>query len=168
MNRIALVVAKAANGVIGNRGTIPWRLPADMRRFKELTLGKPCIMGRKTWESLPKKPLPGRLNIVVTRDPHFRAEGAVVASSLDEARARAERENPGEICVIGGEEIYRAVLPRSDVIYLTEVLAEFRGNARFPPLAPGAWREITREEHVSADGLPYCFLTLERVCDKKV
>src|SRR5437588_516671 len=79
MSRIALVVARAANGVIGDKGRIPWRLPEDMRRFKQVTMGKPCIMGRKTWESLPKKPLPGRLNIVVTRDPHYAAEGAVVA-----------------------------------------------------------------------------------------
>lgn len=163
MSRIALVVAKAATGVIGNRGTIPWRIPEDMRRFKQLTLGKPCIMGRKTWESLPKKPLPGRLNIVVTRDPRFPAEGATVVHSFDEAIARAEAESPTEICVIGGAEIYRAALACANVIYLTDVLAEFPGDACFPAIDPAEWREITREEHVSDTGLHYRFMIFERI-----
>jgi dihydrofolate reductase len=163
MSRIALVVARAANGVIGDRGRIPWHIPEDMRRFRELTMGKPCIMGRKTWESLPKKPLPGRLNIVVTRDRRFAAEGAVVVHSFDEAVTRAEAESASETAVIGGEEVYRAALPRADVIYLTEVLAEFPGDARFPVLDPHEWRETAREDHVSARGLPYGFLILERI-----
>src|SRR5438105_34368 len=163
MNRIALVVAKAANGVIGDRGRIPWRLPEDMRRFKQLTMGKPCLMGRKTWESLPKKPLPERLNIVVTRDPRFAAEGTVVVHSFDGAVARAEAESANEIAVIGGEEIYRAALPCADVIYLTDVLAEFPGDAWFPIIDPDDWRETAREDRVSEGGLRYRFLTLERI-----
>jgi len=163
MSRIALVVAKAANGVIGDRSRIPWRLPEDMRRFKQLTMGKPCIMGRTTWDSLPKKPLPGRLNIVVTRNPNFIADGAAVVHSFGDAIARGQSESADEIAVIGGEEIYRAALLRADVIYLTDVLAEFPGDAHFPAIDPRAWRETFREEHVSDTGLRYRFLTLERI-----
>lgn len=163
MSRIALVVARAANGVIGDKGKIPWRLPEDMRRFRQLTMGKPCIMGRKTWQSLPKKPLPGRLNIVVTRDPRFAAQGAVVVHSFEEATARAKTESASEIAVVGGEEIYRAGLPRADVIYLTDVLQDFPGDAHSPPINPGDWRETSCEEHVSDSGLKYCFVTLERI-----
>jgi dihydrofolate reductase len=163
MSRLALVVAKAANDVIGNRGTIPWRIPEDMRRFKQLTLGKPCIMGRKTWDSLPKKPLPGRLNIIVTRDAGFVAEGALVVHSLEQALAAAQAEPADEIAVIGGEVLYRAALPRANVIYLTEVLGEFDGDAHFPPITPADWHETARAEHVTDTGLKYLFLTLERV-----
>src|SRR5581483_2169778 len=102
---VSLVIARATDGVIGQRGQMPWRIPADMKHFKAVTMGKPCIMGRKTWDSLPKKPLPGRTNIVVTRAADFRAEGTVVAASLEDAIARAQAESPGEICVIGGAEI---------------------------------------------------------------
>jgi dihydrofolate reductase len=163
MSRIALVVATAANGVIGDRGKIPWRIPEDMQRFKQLTMGKPCIMGRKTWESLPKKPLPGRMNIVVTRDPHYKAEGALLVHSVDEAIARAQTESESEIAVIGGEEIYRAALPCADVIYLTDVLAEFPGDAHFPAIDPRDWHETACEEHVSNGGLKYCFAAFERI-----
>jgi len=162
MSRLALVVARATNGVIGDRGQIPWRIPADMHRFKRLTMGKPCIMGRKTWESLPKKPLPGRANIVVSRDPHFTADGAVVVHGFDEAVALAESTPPTEVAVIGGEAIYRAALPRAEIIYLTEVLAEFAGDAHFLPINPAEWHETARENHVSDTGLEYRFLTLER------
>lgn len=161
MSTIALVVARAANGVIGAGGTIPWHISEDLRRFRSLTTGKPCIMGRRTWESLPKKPLPERLNIVVTRDRQFRAPGAVVAHSFDEAVAHAAPEP--EIVVIGGAEIYKAALPRSDAIYLTEVHGEFAGDVFFPRIDSEEWRESSREEHVSPDGLRYDFVTLERV-----
>jgi dihydrofolate reductase len=163
MSRITLVVAKAVNGVIGDQGRIPWRIPEDMRRFKQLTMGKPCIMGRKTWESLPKKPLPGRLNIVVTRDRDFTAMGARLVHSFGDAIACAEAESNGEIAIIGGEAIYRDALSAADVIHLTDVLSEFSGDAHFPAIDPHDWRETAREEHISASGLHYRFLTLERV-----
>ncbi len=162
MSKIALVVARAANGVIGAKGGIPWRIPDDMRHFKRLTLGKPCIMGRKTWESLPKKPLADRLNIVVTRDPGFSAPGAVVAHSFDDALARAERDAPSEIAVIGGAAIYEAALPSAQVLHLTEVHAAFEGDVFFPDLPSADWRETAREEHVAPDGLRYAFVTRER------
>src|SRR5581483_12087417 len=107
---VSLVIARATDGVIGQRGQMPWRIPADMKHFKAVTMGKPCIMGRKTWDSLPKKPLPGRTNIVVTRDTGFRAEGAAIAHSFAEAAACAETEAPTEIAVIGGADLYREAL----------------------------------------------------------
>jgi dihydrofolate reductase len=162
MTRIALVVARAANNVIGAQGTIPWHIPEDMRHFRELTLGKPCIMGRRTWESLPKKPLPGRLNIVVSRAPAFSATGATVAASFDAALNYAQTEKSGEISVIGGAEIYRAALPLADLIYVTEIGAEFDGDTYFPFLADAEWREGAREEHTAADGMKYAFVTLHR------
>lgn len=162
MSRLALVVARATNGVIGDRGRIPWRIPEDMRRFKMLTMGEPCIMGRKTWDSLPKRPLPGRLNIVVTRDPHFHADGAMVTHAFADAVACAESATPKEIAVIGGEAVYRVALPHADAIYLTDVLAEFDGDVHFPPIDPAEWHETAREDHITDSGLQYRFLTLER------
>jgi dihydrofolate reductase len=162
MTPIALVVARAKNGVIGNRGAIPWRLGEDLRRFKQLTLGKPVVMGRKTWDSLPKKPLPGRTNIVVTRDRSFAAEGAVVVHDMGEALARAGGESASEIAVIGGAEIYAAALPLANRIHLTEVDAEFEGDAVLPPFDPAAWRETAREARQTPEGLAYAFVTLER------
>ena len=161
---ISLVVAQATNGVIGQRGQIPWRIPADMKHFKAVTIGKPCIMGRKTWDSLPKKPLPGRANIVMTRDRNFRAEGAVAVSSLDEAIARAEVEAPDEIAVIGGADVYRAALPRAGCIYLTEVHAGFDGDVAMPVFSAVDWKEVAREDHAASEtgGLAFSFVTLER------
>lgn len=161
MTRIALVLAMADNGVIGDRSRIPWRIADDMKHFKALTLGKPCIMGRKTWESLPKKPLPGRTNIVITRDDGFEAQDAVVAHSLEEALERAGVENPEEIAIVGGAEIYAAALPRADRIYLTEVHREFAGDTYFR-FDRDAWREMARENCMAPDGLAYSFVTLER------
>ncbi|HEX4081043.1 MAG TPA: dihydrofolate reductase [Rhizomicrobium sp.] len=163
MTRIALVVAAASNGVIGSRGAIPWHIPEDMRRFRSLTMGKPCIMGRKTWESLPKKPLSGRLNIVVTRDAGLAAPGAEVVPTFEAAVERAEREGADEIAVIGGAEIYRAALLLADLVHLTEIHAAFDGDARLPALSVEDWREASREEHLSGEGLRYAFVTLERV-----
>jgi dihydrofolate reductase len=160
---VSLVLARADNGVIGDAGRLPWRLPDDLRRFKALTIGKPCIMGRKTWESLPKKPLPGRTNIVVTRDMGFQAEGAQVAHSLDTAFALAGEAQ--EICIIGGTEIYRASLTRATRIHLTEIHAAFAGDTTMAPFAPPAWRETAREEHATAEGLRYSYVTLERERD---
>lgn len=161
MSRIALVLAMADDGTIGARGSIPWRIPDDMRHFKALTVGKPCIMGRKTWESLPRKPLPARTNIVVTRDTGFAGEGADVAHTLEAAFARAEREKADEIAVIGGAQIYAAALARADVIHLTEVHAAFSGDTRMT-LDRNGWSETARENHVAPDGLRYSFVTLVR------
>ncbi len=161
MISVALVVALADNGVIGDAGKIPWRISDDLKHFKAVTMSKPCIMGRKTWESLPKKPLPGRINIVVTRTPSFVAPGAAVVHSLDEAFARAENERADEIVVIGGADIYAAALARATRIYLTEIHRDFAGDVRFQ-IDRRAWREITRENRVTPDGMRYSFVTLER------
>lgn len=161
---VSLVIARGANGVIGQRGQIPWRIPADMKHFKTVTMGKPCIMGRKTWDSLPKKPLPGRTNIVLTRDRNLRAEGAVALSSLEEAIACAEAEGAEEIAVIGGADIYRAALLRASRIHLTEVHGEFEGDVRMPPFDTAEWQEVWRENHPpDSVGTPaFSFVTLER------
>ena len=140
---IVIHVAIAANGVIGREGGLPWRLASDLKRFKADTLGKPVIMGRKTWEGLGR-PLPGRLNLVVTRDPDFRAEGAEVAGSLDDAirlamvRARC-MAGVDEICVIGGGQIYAQALPLADRLCVTHVLAKVDGDTVFPMIDPAIW-----------------------------
>jgi dihydrofolate reductase len=151
----------ADNGVIGDQGRIPWRLPDDMRHFKALTLGKPSIMGRKTWESLPKKPLPGRSNIVITRDRNYRADGATVVATINEALGRAKAENPEEIMVIGGAEIYRVALPLATRIHLTEIHAQIEGDTSFAFDRTG-WIEACREDHNTDAGLSYSFVTLQR------
>jgi len=158
---ISLILARADNGVIGANGALPWRLPDDMRRFKALTMGKPCIMGRKTWDSLPKKPLPGRTNIVVTRDPAFAAAGAVAAHSFEEALGEAQKENPAEIMVIGGADIFAAALPLASRIYLTEIHAAPAGDVHFASFAPQQWRETARDDHFG-EGLPHSYVTLDR------
>ena len=158
---ISLIVAVAENGVIGAKGGLPWRIPEDLKHFKSLTLGKPCIMGRKTWESLPRKPLPGRTNIVVTRDPDFCAEGAAVAHSFDEALSLARAEGQ-EIMVIGGEAIFAAALPIANRIHLTEIAATPRGDAFMPAFDRTLWRETAREGPFDAGGVAYNFVTLER------
>jgi dihydrofolate reductase len=157
---VSLVVAMADNGVIGKDGRLPWRIADDMRRFKALTLGKPCIMGRKTWESLPKKPLPGRLNIVVTRDGDYRAEGATVVHSLDEALAHAGGAD--EICVIGGVELYRTALSRANLVHLTQVHGDIEGDTRMPLFDRTEWRETAREDHATPEGLRFSYLTLRK------
>ncbi len=146
---IAFVVAVARNGVIGRDGQLPWRLSTDLKLFRRLTMGKPIVMGRKTWETLPKRPLDGRDNIVVTRDAAFRAEGAIVAHSVDDAlriaRDLADARGVDEVAVIGGAEIYRATLAAAGRIYLTEVDALPEGDTQFPELDPAVWREVSRE-----------------------
>jgi dihydrofolate reductase len=161
---ISLVLARADNGVIGNAGGLPWRLPDDMRRFKALTMGKPVVMGRKTWQSLPKKPLPGRTNIVVTRDVGFHAEGAVVVHTLDGAIARAQSENLEEIAIIGGAQIYTAALPLASRIHLTEVHTDADGDTHMPAFDSKVWREVTREDHPpsAGGGIAFSYVTLER------
>lgn len=149
--RVRLVVAVAENGVIGRDGGMPWRLSTDMRRFKTITMGKPVIMGRRTWESLPKRPLPGRRNIVVTRDPAYAAAGATPARSLDEALAVARADGAEEACVIGGGEIYAAALPLADTLDVTHILAEIDGDTLFPAIDPALWRTVSSEEQPAGE-----------------
>lgn len=146
--KLTLVVAVAKNGVIGRAGDLPWRLSSDMKHFKAATLGKPVLMGRKTWDSLPRKPLPGRQNLILTRDADFKAGGAWVYTDLDAmlaaARAMAEAAGVEEACVIGGAQLYNAVLPQADRIILTEVNLEPEGDAHLA-LDLTRWREVSRE-----------------------
>lgn len=154
---IFFVLARADNGVIGVDGRLPWRLPADLKRFKALTMGHPMVMGRKTFESFPA-PLPGRRHIVLTRDRAWHAPGAEVAHDVDAALALA---GPGEVAVIGGAEIYALLLPRAERIELTEVHGAPDGDARVP--AFDGWREIAREAHLAEGDRPaYDFVTLVR------
>ncbi|MBV9570986.1 MAG: dihydrofolate reductase [Alphaproteobacteria bacterium] len=161
---ISLVVARAENGVIGNRGRLPWRIPEDLKHFRAVTMGNPCIMGRKTWESLPKKPLPGRTNIVVTRDKDFGANGATIVHSFNDALTLARAEFAEEIAVIGGAAIFREALPLACRIHLTEVHATFEGDAIMPVLKEIDWRESWREDHPAhgPDNPAFSFVTLER------
>ncbi len=146
--KIVLVVAVARNGVIGRDGDLPWRLPSDLKRFKQLTIGRPVLMGRKTWESIGR-PLPGRPNIVVTRDAAFSAPGAEVVSSLDEGLAAARREAKAlgvdEVCVIGGGQIYAQVFDRADILHVTHVEADVEGDARFPAIDPAVFEKVAEE-----------------------
>jgi dihydrofolate reductase len=158
---ISLIVAASENHVIGVRGELPWRLPADLKRFKAITMGKPIVMGRLTWESIGR-PLPGRLNIVISRQPDFVAEGCTVVGS-PEAAISAAGDAP-EVMVIGGGHIYKQFLPLADRIYLTRVHAEVEGDAFFPELDESKWDIVDSEAH-EADGQgapPHTFLTLER------
>lgn len=159
---IVLVVAAAENGVIGRGGALPWHISEDLKRFKRLTLGNPVIMGRKTWVSLPKKPLPGRTNIVLTRDPAFAVDGARVAPNFDAALVFATTENPQAIMVIGGEAVFAAALPHATRIELTEIAGSIEGNAHFPAFDRTAWHEVSREGPFRDGPLNYAFVTLER------
>lgn len=163
MNEIALVVAASRNGVIGREGDLPWRIPSDLRRFKAITMGKPVIMGRKTWDSLPRKPLPGRQNIVISRKDMV-LDGAAVAGDPDAAVALARRSHTGEICVIGGGEIYRQFLPMASRIYLTEVDADVQGDTYFEALDPDEWHEVSRvaPDREAGDSANYILRVLER------
>ena len=160
--KISLVAAIARGGVIGRAGGLPWRIPADMRRFRELTLGHPVVMGRKTWDSLPARfrPLPGRRNVVVTRNASWQGPGAEGAGSLEDALGLvgdAER-----VFVIGGGQLYAAALPLADELLLTEIDLEVEGDTRFPAWDRGEFDETSREEHVAEDGVPFAFATYVR------
>ncbi len=161
---IVIIVAVADNGVIGNHGTLPWRLKSDMRHFRALTVGKPVVMGRKTYESLSVKPLPGRTNIVVSRDRAFAAPGVVVAASLDRAlslaRADASRGAAGMVMVIGGEEIYAQALRLADRLELTRVHASPPGDTFFPSINPREWNEMARVDHAAGIGDDASFTTI--------
>jgi dihydrofolate reductase len=156
---ITLVLAMAENGVIGKDGTIPWRIADDMKRFKALTLGKPVVMGRKTWDSLPRKPLPGRLNIVLTRNYGWSALGAKQATLRSDIDFITKQGD--DVMIIGGTEIYNLFLPYADRIELTEVHRAFDGDAHFAFDRSG-WREIARESHKTPDDLAYSYVTLVR------
>lgn len=162
---LSLIVAVADNGVIGHNGDLPWRIPGDMKFFKATTMGKPIVMGRKTWESLGRA-LPGRENIVVTRSAGFDAPGASVVESLDAALALVS--DADEVMVIGGAEIYALALPHVARIYLTQVHAAPDGDTHFPDLQAADWRELAREDHAPEGDAPgYSFVTLERVAGEK-
>jgi len=157
---LTLVAAVADNGVIGNAGDIPWRIPADFAHFKALTLGHVLVMGRATYESIGRA-LPGRTTIVLTRDPGWRAEGVAVAGDLDEALALAETL-PGEVFVAGGAAVYAAALDRAHAQVLTEVHLSPEGDTRYPQFDAAQWTEVRREEHLDAD-VPHEFVWLERI-----
>jgi dihydrofolate reductase len=159
--QIVLVVAAASNGVIGRDNALPWRLPDDLKRFKSLTLGKPVIMGRKTYESIGR-PLPGRMNIVLSRAAQFAPPGVTVVSSLDAALA-AVGDAP-EVAVIGGAALYREALPRASIVHLTRVHADVSGDARLDPIDANAWEEESAEYHAADDRHAYAmtFVTLRR------
>ncbi|HEY8617019.1 dihydrofolate reductase [Phenylobacterium sp.] len=172
MSRITLTagpIARDRNGVIGKDGGLPWRLKSDLAIFRALTMGKPVIMGRKTWESLPKKPLVGRTNIVLTKDGSFEAKGAVVCEDFSEAvqiaREQAEEDGASEVCVIGGASLFALAVPRAARLYLTEVEAEVEGDVRLPPIDEARWREVRREAHPASesDEFSFTFRVLERL-----
>jgi dihydrofolate reductase len=164
---LTIVVARARNGVIGRAGGLPWRLKSDMALFKANTLGKPVIMGRKTWDSLQKQPLPGRTNIVLSRDGAFEPKGAVVCERFDEAvaiaREQAAEDGAEEAAVIGGQQVFDLALPKARRLYLTEVDAEPEGDAWFT-FDEAGWREVRREPHPAgeADDHAFVFRVLER------
>ncbi len=157
MTRLHLIFARAANGVIGLNGGLPWHLPEDMAHFKRTTLGCPVIMGRKTWDSLPARfrPLPGRVNIVVTRQANWHAEGALRAGSIAEAVALCPAD--ADAWVIGGAEIYAQALPLAQSAVVTEIDAAFDGDAFAPSFDP-SWAEASREAHTSSTGLGFSFV----------
>lgn len=166
--QIVLIAAVADNGVIGRGGTMPWRLKSDMRHFRNATLGRPVVMGRKTYLSLSIRPLPRRTNIVITRDANFTAPDVLVATGLEAAfqaaRGDASRRGVGEILVIGGGEVYAQAMPLADRLEITQVHASPEGDARFPPIDPAVWRESARESHPAGtdDDAAFDFVTYVR------
>ena len=156
-----LIFARARNGVIGKDNTLPWHLPEDLAHFKRTTLGQPVIMGRKTWDSLPPKfrPLPGRTNIVVTRQLDWHADGAVVAHSMPDALTHCPQE--AEVWVIGGAELYAQAMPFAQRAVITEIDADFEGDA-YAPSFDASWHETQRSTHTNDSGLTFHFVTMER------
>jgi len=162
-------IARARNGVIGRDGALPWRLKSDLANFRAVTMGKPVIMGRKTWDSLPKKPLVGRTNIVLSRDGSFEPHGALVCDNFSEAlqigREQAQEDGRDEVCVIGGASLFELALSRATRLYLTEVEAEVDGDVRLSAIDERRWREVRREPHPAGedDQYPFTFRVLERL-----
>ncbi|HXU99220.1 MAG TPA: dihydrofolate reductase [Caulobacteraceae bacterium] len=163
-------VARAANGVIGRGGALPWRLKSDLAIFRAVTIGKPVIMGRKTWDSLPRRPLPGRTNIVLSRDGSFAPAGAVVCEDFSEAvqigREQAAEDGAEEVCVIGGAALFALALPKSRRLYLTDVDATPAGDVVFPSVDEAAWIEVRREVHPAGEGDDHAFVF--RVLERRV
>jgi dihydrofolate reductase len=159
---LSIIVAVADNGVIGSGNQLPWRLPDDLKRFKALSMGKPIVMGRKTFDSIGR-PLPGRLNIVISRQAGLDIPGCRVVTSIDEAIAAAQPAP--EIVIIGGADIYRQILPEVQTIHLTRVHAEIAGDVMFPKLQEREWREVAKEYHAADErhAHAFTFSTLERV-----
>jgi len=160
---VSIIAAVADNGVIGLRGGLPWHLPADLKRFKKLTTGHHMVMGRRTWDSIGRRPLPGRPTVVVSRDPSFVAEGAQVARSVDEALELAAGAD--EVFIAGGEAVYREALPVADRVYLTRVHGRFAGDAFFPEFDEGGWRVVVEERREADEKNPHAhtFRVYERV-----
>ena len=163
--KLNLIYARARNGVIGANNTLPWHLPEDLAHFKRTTLGQPVIMGRKTWESLPPKfrPLPGRLNIVVTRQPDWHAEGALRAHSIEDAMRQCA--DASDAWVIGGAEIYAQAAPWASSAVVTEIEQDFEGDAFAPELGDD-WVVVQREAHTAANGLTFSFVTYQHTPNK--
>ena len=159
--KLNLILARARNGVIGNNNTLPWHLPEDLAHFKRTTLGCPGILGRKTWDSLPPKfrPLPGRVNVVVTRQASWQAQGAVVVNSLEAACAACPPDSTA--WVIGGAELYAQALALADSAVVTEIDADFEGDA-FSPHFGAEWQEVSRESHLGSTGLNYSFVSYQK------
>jgi dihydrofolate reductase len=165
MTQIVIIAAVAGNGVIGRGGTMPWRLKSDMKHFRALTMGKPVVMGRKTYLSLSVKPLPGRTSIVVTRDPSFTAPGVLVAQSLEPALAAARGDalrRGTDVMVIGGADIYAQALPLAGRLEITRIHMEPEGDTHFPPIDPAVWREAAREPHPAGDHAAFDLVTYVR------
>lgn len=161
MQKITLIAAYAARQIIGQNGTIPWHISEDFAFFKAYTLGKPVVMGRKTWESLPKKPLSGRRNIVISRNSGLVLEGAEVAD--DPMKALALCAAADEVVIMGGAEIYRRFLPLATDLRITEVVLDVAGDAFFPPFGADEWREVSRENRISAKGIGFALVHYERI-----
>ena len=159
--KLHLIYARARNGTIGKDGQMPWHLPEDLAHFKRVTLGQPVIMGRKTWDSLPPKfrPLPGRLNIVITRQSDWQAEGALRASSIEDAMRLCG--DVTDAWIMGGAEIYRQAEPLASTAVVTEIDRDYEGDVFAPTLSP-AWHEVQRESHVAANGLAFSFVTYQQ------
>ena len=161
-------IARDRNGVIGRGGDLPWKLKTDLANFRAVTMGKPVIMGRKTWDSLPRKPLVGRMNLVLSRDGSFEPKGAVVcedfAEALSMAREQAEEDGVEEVCVIGGASLFETALKRAKRLYLTEVDAEVEGNVHLAAFDEAAWTEVSAQSYPAGEGddYPFTIRVLER------
>lgn len=159
---VSIIVAKADNDVIGKDNELIWHMPADLKHFKNTTMGHYIIMGRKTFES-QKKPLPGRTSIVITRNKDYKAEGCIIVYSLSDALKIAEENKQEEVFILGGAEIYKIALPYTDKIYLTEIKSTFEGDTYFPHFELDEWEEIKREEFSADEKNPYPYIFLELI-----